>query len=150
MRSTAAVHSWRLLRFAAGLPAFLRHPPLSLAEALARSRAALAAREQSFLDLVRRAIYERRCGPYWRLLDRAGCAFADLEGAVRRRGLEDTLRQLHSEGVRLSFEEFKGVDPSSAEGSGSTLPAMRSTIPSFAADIARAPAAARASRSRPG
>jgi hypothetical protein len=69
---------------------------------------ALAGRDTRFLELVRTKVYERPASPYRRLLDHAGCAFADLEAHVRRHGLEPTLARLAGEGVYLTAAEFKG------------------------------------------
>jgi hypothetical protein len=68
----------------------------------------LDGREESFLDLVRQQIYAHPTSPYLNLLKHAGCDFSDLRAYVKRRGLEETLQRLASEGVYLTSEEFKG------------------------------------------
>jgi hypothetical protein len=100
----------RLLRFAAALPSFLR-ATITVEQARDEIRRALEAREASFLELARRAIYGRPRGPYRRLLARAGCTFGDLEAMVRSEGLEPTLGRLRDAGVYLTFEELKGTVP---------------------------------------
>ncbi|MGH7319589.1 MAG: hypothetical protein ACRELA_08185, partial [Candidatus Rokuibacteriota bacterium] len=55
--------AWLGLRLAARLPGFLRHP-LALDEARAIVAARLARRETSFLDVVRRGVYEHPTSQY--------------------------------------------------------------------------------------
>ncbi len=98
------------LRFATALPHFL-HQHLSLDEAKAVIARRLDAREDNFLSLVRRAIYQCERSPYLALLKLAGCDWPDLEQMVRTRGLESTLTQLREAGVYVTFEEFKGHEP---------------------------------------
>jgi len=68
----------------------------------------LATREDRFLDLVERLVYARPRNPYRRLLDHAGCAFADVRELTRRHGLEGALRKLAEAGVYLTAAELKG------------------------------------------
>ncbi len=97
----------RLLR---GLPSFLRHP-LTLADARSILAHRLRSRETDFLTLVRRVAYERPGSLYQRLLAFAGCEYGDLEGLVRREGVEGALRELLRHGVYLTVDEFKGRQP---------------------------------------
>lgn len=97
-------------RFMVGLPTFLRQP-LTLDDAMASIRGALANREANFLRIARRGIYDNPRSPYRPLLALAGCEFGDLELSVRNRGLEPTLERLRSEGVYVTFEEYKGRTP---------------------------------------
>ena len=92
--------------FAAALPKFFREQ-MSLQQAEETIKRLLENREENFLELVRRRVYERPESPYLRLLKHAGCQFSDLQACVRQRGLERTLEQLASEGVYLTAEEFK-------------------------------------------
>jgi hypothetical protein len=112
--------AWLGLRLAAELPGYLRRP-LTLDEARAAVAARLAHRETSFLEVVRRRIYERPASPYRALLARAGCEWGDLDGLVRRTGLEAALRALYRAGVYLTVEEFKGRQP--IVRGGQTIPA---------------------------
>ncbi len=64
--------AWLGVRLAAELPGFLRRP-LTLDDARAAVAARLAHREASFLEVVRRRVYERPTSPYRALLARAGC-----------------------------------------------------------------------------
>ncbi len=51
----------------------------------------LERREEDFLDVVRRAVYEVPTSPYRALLQWAGCEYGDLVRAVRADGLEGAL-----------------------------------------------------------
>jgi hypothetical protein len=77
-------------RFAVGLPRHLRRR-ITLEEAEASIRQRLADREENFLRVARRGIFDNRQSPYRKLLELAGCAFGDLESSVRTKGLEPTL-----------------------------------------------------------
>jgi hypothetical protein len=94
-------------RLARDLPGWLRRP-ISIEEARARVRRDLARREERFLDVVARAIYENPSSPYLKLLRYAGCEQGDLERFVRQEGLEGTLTTLAGQGVYVTFDEFKG------------------------------------------
>jgi len=94
-------------RFLAAVPSFLRNP-LTPREARAEVGRRLANREGDFLELARRVIYRRPNHPVRRLLALAGCEQGDLEGLVRREGLEGGLWELLERGVYLAIEELKG------------------------------------------
>ena len=94
-------------RFAAALPAFLRQG-MTVERARGEVRRRLASREESFLDTVRRGVFQRPESPYRRLFELAGCGEGDLERAVRSDGVEGALAGLRRVGVYLGFEEFKG------------------------------------------
>jgi hypothetical protein len=97
-------------RLASKLPRILRRR-ISVEEARAIVRRRLAQREANFLRLVERGIYANGRSPYVPLLKQAGCDLGDLTVMVRDRGLEEALRALRSEGVYITFEEFKGRVP---------------------------------------
>lgn len=97
-------------RFVAKLPRFLRHP-LGMEEAGAILRHRLQHREADFLRLARRAIYDHPRSPYRQLLTWAGCEYGDLDGLVRRDGLDAALGTLLRQGVYLTVNEFKGRQP---------------------------------------
>jgi hypothetical protein len=65
-------------------------------------------REQNFLKLVQKGIYQNLDSPYIKLLQMAGCEFGDMESLVNKEGIEATLKKLLAEGVYLDWEEFKG------------------------------------------
>jgi len=105
--SDDVVMGFRLVR---RLPAYFRHPLTGL-ESRAILRRRLERREEDFLDLARRAIFENHASPYRPLLKRAGCEYGDIERLVRRDGLEGTLRALFRAGVYLTADEYKGRRP---------------------------------------
>jgi hypothetical protein len=94
-------------RLAWDLRAFLRHK-ITLEESKNVITARLQNREKNFLSLVGKGIYGNPKSPYLKLLKLAGCEFGDLEQSVNKDGLEATLNRLFSEGVYISWEEFKG------------------------------------------
>jgi hypothetical protein len=64
-------------------------------------------RQERFLDLARRLIYAHSPSPYRRLLEWAGCDYADLERGVRCDGVEATLARLRDAGVYVTLDELK-------------------------------------------
>ena len=76
--------------------------------AVEMSRRGLARREESFFEIIDRALVSDDQNPYSRLLKHAGIARDDLRDSVERRGLELTLEMLHDNGVYVSVDEFKG------------------------------------------
>lgn len=103
------------LRFAAGLPGFLRNP-ITLTEAEGLIRQGIEQREESFLRLVERGVLSRPLSPYARLFQLARCEMGDLRGMVRRQGLEAALRSLRAAGVYITFDEMKGREPIVRDG----------------------------------
>ncbi len=100
----------RTARFLTGLPAFLRRR-MDLDEARAIIHRRVAEREQNFLGLLERGVFESRRSPYRTLFEIAGCELGDVADAVRRDGIESTLSTLREAGVYVTFEEFKGRAP---------------------------------------
>jgi hypothetical protein len=109
-------------RFAVGLRRFLAEPltPEAAARLLLES---LERREQSFLWLLRRAVFENRHSPYLPLLRAAGVCFGDLERSVQDRGIEATLASLRDAGVTISLDQFKGRSAISCGGTTWEFPA---------------------------
>jgi hypothetical protein len=97
-------------RLALGLGKFARHP-ISLDAAKAWIKAGMQQRESVFLENVRHAIFANPSSPYLRLLQGAGCSFADLRHLVHSDGLEGALERLAGAGVMVSLKEFKEVSP---------------------------------------
>ena len=97
-------------RFAFGLRRFLR-TPLTKGEAEEIVRRALADRENNFLRLLRRGVFEYPKSPYHSLFQWARCRLDDIEIMLRQRGLDKTLLALRESGVYVSFEECKGREP---------------------------------------
>ena len=92
------------------LRSFLNRP-VSFEQARAGFLRRLQRREENFLTLVRRCVYENPRSPYLPLLDQAGCEYGDLVSGVKRWGLEGLLCRLRDEGVWISLAEFKGHRP---------------------------------------
>jgi hypothetical protein len=74
-------------------------------------RRMIESREENFLDLMRRVVFNTPSNPYYTLFQWAGCTYGDLQHAVRRDGLEPALDSLRKAGVYLSNGEFKGKRP---------------------------------------
>ena len=107
----STLHMLRMYgRFMTGLPMFLRRR-ISVEEARDTIRRGLADRDDNFLRIARRAIYDNPGSPYLKMLQMAGCEYGDLEGGVRTQGLEPALEKLRAEGVYVTFEEYKGRQP---------------------------------------
>jgi hypothetical protein len=105
----------RLLQLARETPGVLRQP-LTPEKAMAQVRERMATRESRFLHVLRRLVYDDPKSPYRRLLEWAGCEYADLERSVATCGVESTLEQLRDAGVCLSLEEFKRIQPITRSG----------------------------------
>jgi hypothetical protein len=103
----------RMLR---GCRDFLRTP--AIADPATAIRERLANRENGFLHLMRRVVFANPANPYYALFQWAGCELGDLEGGLRRDGLDATLDRLRTAGVRLTNDEFKGRKPIERGGRG--------------------------------
>jgi len=97
----------RYQRFTLGLNNYLRKP-VTLEQSREIIKTRLERRIESFLAILRKAVYENEKSPYLKLLKLAGCDYEDLESMVRAQGIEPTLKKLSDEGVWLSLDEFKG------------------------------------------
>ncbi|MBP7148251.1 MAG: hypothetical protein KBD01_11935 [Acidobacteria bacterium] len=102
-------------RFVSGLPAFLRRR-IDIRQAREAVRRQLDERDDSFLHLVRRSVFEHEGSPYRPLFRLAGCEFGDLVGRVRAGGTDAALRELREAGVYVTFDEFKGRTPIVRQG----------------------------------
>ena len=96
------------LRFLGRFPAALRSR-VGHEQALACVRERLEHRQRDFLRLLREAIYDRPRHPSRRLLERAGCAFGDVERLVASDGVEGTLGILSRAGVYLTADHWESV-----------------------------------------
>ena len=94
------------LALAAALPKFFRER-ITLQQTEEEVKRLLDTRVERFLELVNTQIYQRPDSVYLRLLQHAGCEFADLQTHVQCHGLERTLGKLAGEGVYLTSDEFK-------------------------------------------
>lgn len=99
-----------VVRYAAGMPGFLRHPldPADVRDGVVRQ---VGARDEAFLTMLDRAVYRHESSPYRALLEHARLSHDDIARLVRDRGLEATLEVLHDRGVYVSLDEFKGRRP---------------------------------------
>lgn len=112
-------------RFLGGLRSFLKRR-MGLDEARAMIHERMAKREENFLAMMEGGVYAHAESPYRALLEVAGCAFADLEAAVRKQGLEATLESLRDAGVYVTFDEFWGKAP--IERGGREIPVRPSSF----------------------
>ena len=85
---------------------FIKAAPITDPEAVIRET--LSRREENFLNLVRRGIFENPKSPYGQLFRLADCTFEDLRDSVRKTGLEKALQILREAGIYLTHEEVKG------------------------------------------
>jgi hypothetical protein len=95
-------------RMALGVHRLLRQP---LADPEGELCLQLEQRAERFLDTARAVVFSCPSNPYFEMFRLAGCSFGDLETAVRKEGLEATLRRLAEAGVYLTHDEFKGKTP---------------------------------------
>jgi len=102
-------------RFAWGLRDFLREG-LTLDRARAQIRKMIDLREENFLRLVERGIFDYPKSPYLPLLSVADCGLGDIKKMVRQDGIESTLHVLCEAGVYVTFEECKGKVPIVRDG----------------------------------
>jgi hypothetical protein len=94
-------------RFCTGLRSIVTEA-ISLDESREIIKKRTERRESLFLNVVEKAIYGNVRSPYLKILRLAGCSLADIKELVQRIGIEKTLSKLVSDGVYLTFEEFKG------------------------------------------
>jgi len=85
-----------------------------LARSLLHKR--IAEREDNFLRLAERSIFQYSRSPYLPLLSAKRITFSDLKSWVSKYGLEDALRTLEREGVYFTVDEFKGKIPVRRKG----------------------------------
>jgi hypothetical protein len=97
----------KLARVTRDLPPFLR-TPLHVGQAAEIIEERLRSRQERFLRMTQRLIYNNPRSPYLQLLRNAGCEFSELTVMVARNGLEGALAQLAAAGVYLTFDELKG------------------------------------------
>lgn len=76
----------------------------------------LAMREETFLRILQLGVYANPRSAYRKLLRHAGIELGDVARLVRDESIEAALGRLHSEGVRVTLEEFKGRRPITRPG----------------------------------
>jgi len=77
-------------------------------EARAIIRKRLEQREDDFIELVKKCIYNQPESPYLKLLKHSGCEYGDLESLIHNEGVECALQTLFRQGVYLTSKEFRG------------------------------------------
>ncbi|HUQ20784.1 MAG TPA: hypothetical protein VM099_14300 [Gemmatimonadaceae bacterium] len=97
-------------KFLGGLHRLVRRR-MSVAEALSIIQTRLDNREANFLTSLEGSVYTNPRSPYRALLAMAGCTIEDVRELLKNEGLDGTLTRLRTEGVYVSFEEFKGLTP---------------------------------------
>jgi hypothetical protein len=109
-RDDVASELFAFMRFLAGVPRLVRRR-MTVSEAMAIVQDRLRNRERNFLTVVEHGVYSNPRSPYRALLDAVGCTLNDIRELLSRDGLDGTLLRLRSQGVYVSFEEFKGTTP---------------------------------------
>ena len=103
-------------RFMRDFPNFL-NSPMAPYECQRRVKAKLASREDSFLDIVNRAVFCLPHSPYHQLMKWAAVELPQIKNWVDQFGIEGALETLYDRGVYLSLDEFKGRKPIIRQGS---------------------------------
>ncbi|MBI5575773.1 MAG: hypothetical protein HY896_05360 [Deltaproteobacteria bacterium] len=85
--------------------------PMSFDRSMEIIREGVEKREKNFLSMLEKCVFRNPRSPYKALLDHAGYSFGDIESMVGEKGLEETLKKLHSDGVYLTIQEYKGRIP---------------------------------------
>lgn len=114
LRHRHEVNLRKYYRFINGLRKFVKsrlapEEAISLARSILRER--IATREDNFLRLTDRSIFNYSQSPYLPLLTAKKIRFADIKSWVCKDGLESALRTLQLEGVYFTVDEFKGKVP---------------------------------------
>ncbi len=88
------------------------------AAALARTfiKKRVQAREENFLNLAEKGIFQYSESPYRKLLEHRRIRFDDLKQWVSMDGIEAGLRTLEREGIYFTVDEFKGRVPVIRDG----------------------------------
>lgn len=85
--------------------------PVFARECAVNVRSRLGKREDAFLGMVERAIFNQAHSPYRRLFEVADHDLASVRQLVGQLGVEGALRRLSHDGVFVAIEEFKGIRP---------------------------------------
>jgi hypothetical protein len=93
--------------FFKGLRTYLRRS-LDPDDGRARLERQLAARERTFVSLLRRGVFENPSSPYRRLFEWAGITFDDAVETLGKEGLEGGLERFCDAGIYVTWDEFKG------------------------------------------
>jgi hypothetical protein len=101
----------KYLRFFYGLQKFARdriEPEEAISQARILLRERLDRRDENFLHLAEKGIFNYSQSPYLPLLEAKNIGLADMKSLVEKEGLENALRALQAEGVYFTVDEFKG------------------------------------------
>jgi hypothetical protein len=92
------------------LRTYLKRPP-DADDGRGRLERQLEARDRTFVNVLRRGVFDNPGSPYHRLFEWAGISFEDVAESVSEDGLEGALGRLHEAGVFVAWDEFKGKRP---------------------------------------
>ena len=74
-------------------------------------RARMRTRELRLIALLDRVVFSNPRSPYFKLMNMAGAQAEDVRGLIASEGVEAALAVLGRQGIRVSWEEFKGRTP---------------------------------------
>jgi hypothetical protein len=109
----------KYLRFFYGLQKFAKariEPEEAIGRARTLLRERLARREENFLHLAEKGIFNYAQSPYRPLLKAQKIGLNDLKSWIEKEGLERALHTLQAEGVYFTVDEFKGKTPVERNG----------------------------------
>ena len=102
-------------RLARDLRTFLQQP-YTLDDCHRLLKDQLARRDESFLEIMARAVFANPRSPYLALMRHAGITLGDVVAWTRRDGVEGALGELYRAGVHVTLDEFKGRRPMRRDG----------------------------------
>jgi hypothetical protein len=109
----------KYLRFIFGLRKYFKNR-VSPGEAIEQARKTLkervSRRQENFLNLIERGVFNYQKSPYLRLLRNRKIAYEDVKKWVESDGIIKTLFMLLSEGIYFTVDEFKGKSRVAREG----------------------------------
>jgi hypothetical protein len=100
----------RAVRYVRGLRRTLR-TRVGVDEAVRTMTEQWQRRDQRFVELLEAAVWPHPSSPARRLLEHAGYGPADVRELVRQEGLDATLARLVADGVYVSYQEWRGLEP---------------------------------------
>lgn len=103
------------LRFAYGFGRYLG-TKIALSQTRSIIQKRLALRQENFLNIVKKGVFEYKKSPYLPLFQLARIDSRDFEKIVLKEGVEGALKTLNEEGVYFSVPEFKGQQPTIRRG----------------------------------
>lgn len=103
-------------RFCLGLGGYMKEKT-SFEQAGQIVKERMLKREENFLRLIKKGVFDYRKSPYRPLFNLARCGYEDVERMVSNEGIEGTLAILRDKGIYISIEEFKGKQPIIRDGS---------------------------------